>query len=118
MLNRNAFDKNFGQARCRTDEGIADMKELSAYNPGSERVPSPSPLVVDAAREPIKVLKVLTEGLAPHTRYGIWLVNCQGVPVTRAASEFDLVYLDEEHRVLNGFEVSQGGEFEPFTGNF
>ncbi len=83
------------------------MKALRAYNPGSERVLSPRLLVIDAAREPIKALKILTEGLASHTRNGIWLVNFQGVPVARAASEFDLIYLDEEHRVLHGIEISR-----------
>jgi PilZ domain len=92
------------------------MKPLRVYNPGSERVLSPRLLVIDAAREPIKVLKILTEGLAAHTRYGIWLVNCQGVPVARSASEFDLLYLDEQQRVLHGIEVSRDGEFEPFRG--
>ena len=111
------FRRNFGLARCRVHEGIADMKPLSVYNPGSERVLSPRLLVVDAAREPIKVLKILTEGLAAHTRYGIWLVNCQGVPVARSASEFDLLYLDEEHRVLHGIEISRDGDFEPFRGH-
>jgi hypothetical protein len=93
------------------------MKTLSAYNPGSERVLSSRLLVIDAAREPIKVLKILTQGLAAHTRYGIWLINCQGVPVARAASDFDLLYLDEEHRVLHGIELSPSGEFEPFRGH-
>ena len=93
------------------------MKALSAYNAGSERVLSPRLLVVDAAREPIKALKILTEGLASHTRNGIWLVNFQGVPAARAASEFDLIYLDEEHRVLHGIEISQGRELEQFSGH-
>ena len=92
------------------------MKALSAYNAGSERVLSPRLLVVDAAREPIKALKILTEGLTSHTRNGIWLVNFQGVPVARAASEFDLIYLDDEHRVLQGIEISQDRELEPFIG--
>jgi hypothetical protein len=93
------------------------MKALGAYNPGSERVLSSRLLVIDAACEPIKVLKILTQGLAAHTRYGIWLVNCQGVPVARAASEFDLLYLDEQQRVLHGIELSRNGEFEPFRGH-
>jgi hypothetical protein len=93
------------------------MNVLSAYNAGSDRVLSPSIRVVDAARESTKVLWILSEGLAAHARNGFWLVNFERVPITRAASDFDLIYLDEEHRVLQAVEVSQDREFEPFKGH-
>jgi hypothetical protein len=92
------------------------MKVFSAYNAGSDRVLSPRLLVVDTAREPIKVLKILMEGLAPHARNGIWLINFSGIPIARAASSFDLIYLDEEHHVLQATEISQDSDFEPFNG--
>ena len=93
-----------------------DTKVFSAYNEESKRVLSPRLIVVDAAREPIKVLKILMEGLAPHARNGIWLVNFKGVPIARAASGFDLVYLDEEDRVLQATEITEQSEFQPFKG--
>jgi hypothetical protein len=92
------------------------MTVFSAHNAGSDRVLSPRLLVVDASREPIKVLKILMEGLAPHARNGIWLTNFSGVPIARATSSFDLIYLDEEHQVLQATEISQESAFEPFQG--
>ncbi len=89
----------------------------SAYNEGSKRILSPRLSVVDAAREPLKVLKILMEGLAPSARNGIWLVNFKGVPVARSHSAFDLVYLDDEHRVVHAIEITQRGEFTPFKGD-
>ncbi|MGB6191625.1 MAG: hypothetical protein WBF42_04090 [Terracidiphilus sp.] len=78
---------------------------------------SPRLTVVDAAREPLKVLKILMEGLAPSARNGIWLVNFKGIPVARSHSAFDLVYLDDEHRVVHAIEITRRGEFTPFKGD-
>jgi hypothetical protein len=89
----------------------------SAYNEGSKRYLSPRLSVVDAERYPLKVLKILMEGLAPSARGGIWLVNFKGIPVARSHSAFDLVYLDSEHRVVQAIEISQSSEFTPFKGD-
>lgn len=89
----------------------------SAYNESSKRVLSPRLSVVDAATEPMKVLKILMEGLSPHARNGIWLVNFKGIPVARSYSAFDLVYLDNEHRVVHAIEISKSSEFTPFKGD-
>ncbi len=71
---------------------------------------------VNAALEPLKVLKVLIEGLPATARTGLWLTNFKGVPVARTLSPFDLLYLDKENRVLHGVELSKDGEFAPFRG--
>ncbi len=94
-----------------------ETKVFSAYNEGSKRVISPRLTVVDAAREPLKVLKLLMEGLAADARSGVWLINFQGVPVARSHSAFDLVYLDDEHRVVHAIEISERSEFMPFKGH-
>jgi hypothetical protein len=57
------------------------------------------------------------QGLAPLERNGVLLLNFKGVPVTLAASAFDLIYLDEEHRVLHGVEISPGSGFDLYNGN-
>jgi hypothetical protein len=94
-----------------------ETKVFSAYNEGSKRVISPRLTVVDAAREPLKVLKILMEGLAADARSGIWLINFQGVPVARSHSAFDLIYLDDELRVVHAIEISERSEFMPFKGD-
>ena len=94
-----------------------ETKVFSAYNEGSKRVISPRLTVVDAAREPLKVLKILMEGLAADSRSGIWLINFQGVPVARSRSAFDLVYLDDAYQVVHAIEISERSEFKPFKGD-
>ena len=87
-----------------------------AYNQTRESTLSASVTAVNAALEPLKVLKVLIEGLPANARTGLWLTNFKGVPVARTLSPFDLVYLDKENRVLHGVELSRDGEFAPFRG--
>jgi hypothetical protein len=89
---------------------------LTANNPGSARVLSRRLLVMDAACEPIKVLRLLMKGLGPDERDGIWLVNFQGVPIARAGTAFDLIYLDEDHRVLQTIEIAPDRDYAPFRG--
>lgn len=96
---------------------LVERVQVKAYNAGSDRVLSPSLIVIDAAREPIKVLKILMEGLAPDERNGVWLVNFHGVPIARAAACFDLIHLDRENRVLQAIEIAQERDIEPFDGH-
>ena len=72
--------------------------------------------LLDAGLEPLRVLKVLIEGLAPEAKSGLWLTHFRSVPVARTLSPFDLVYLDSEFRVVHAIELSTDGEFSPFKG--
>ena len=93
-----------------------ESRKFVAYNQTRESTLSESVTSVNAALEPLKVLKVLIEGLPANARTGLWLTNFKGVPVARTLSPFDLVYLDKENRVLHGIELSRDGEFAPFRG--
>jgi hypothetical protein len=94
-----------------------DTKIINAYNGKSQRLLSSGLVIVDAAREPLKVLKVLMEGLGPDCRAGLWLTNFRGVPVARTLSPFDLIYLDNDYGVVHCVEISRDGEYEPFRGD-
>lgn len=72
--------------------------------------------VVDSITEPIKVLKILMEGLAPTKGAGFWIIRFQGLPIARSYSPFDLIYLDSEFRVLHTVEITQSSDFVPFKG--
>lgn len=93
-----------------------DNKHYYAYNQTKECFLSGALTLVDAGREPLKVLKILIEGLAPNAKSGLWLIHFRNVPVARTLSPFDLIYLDSEHRVVHAVELSTDGEFAPFTG--
>ncbi|HZB87033.1 MAG TPA: hypothetical protein VE291_00075 [Terracidiphilus sp.] len=94
-----------------------DTRIFSAYNEASKRSLSPGLIVVDAAREPLKVLKVLMEGLPRSAPDGLWLINFKGVPVARSQSPFDLVYIDDHAHVVQATEITPTSVFEPFRGS-
>ncbi len=87
-----------------------------AYNQTRGCFLSGSLTFVDAGLEPLRVLKVLIEGLEPGAKSGLWLAHFRSVPVARTLSPFDLVYLDSEFRVVHAVELSTDGEFAPFRG--
>ncbi|MGO9940356.1 MAG: hypothetical protein ACLPH3_22030 [Terracidiphilus sp.] len=93
-----------------------ESRKFVAYNQTRETLLSSSVSTVNAGLEPLKVLKVLIEGLPANSRTGLWLTNFKGVPVARTLSPFDLVYLDKDNRVVHGVELSKDGEFAPFRG--
>jgi hypothetical protein len=93
-----------------------DSKKYIVYNKTRESFLSSSVTPVNAALEPLKVLKVLIEGLPANARTGLWLTNFKGVPVARTLSPFDLVYLDKEQRIAHSVELSKDAEFAPFRG--
>jgi hypothetical protein len=87
-----------------------------AYNQSRGCFLSGSLTPVDAGLEPLRVLKVLIEGLTPDAKSGLWLTHFRSVPVARTLSPFDLVYLDSDFRVVHAVELSTDGEFAPFRG--
>jgi hypothetical protein len=93
-----------------------DTKIINVYHERSQRLLSSGLVIVDAALEPLKVLKVLMEGLGPDCKAGLWLTNFMGVPVARTLSPFDLIYLDANYSVVHCVEITTEGEYEPFRG--
>jgi len=71
---------------------------------------------LDAALDPLKVLRVLMEGLSSETSTGLWLTNFKAVPVARAVSPFDLIYLDKDACVVHAVALTVDSNFEPFQG--
>ena len=93
-----------------------DTKIINVYNERNQKLVGSGLIIVDAATEPLRVLKVLVEGL-PDGRSGLWLTNFKGIPVARTLSPFDLVYLDETYHVVHCVQISVEGEYEPFRGD-
>lgn len=93
-----------------------ESRKFTVHNKTRDSTLGASVASVNAALEPLKVLKVLIEGLPATSRTGLWLTNFKGVPVARTLSPFDLIYLDKDNKVLHGVELSRDGEFAPFKG--
>ncbi len=89
---------------------------FSAYSQDSKRPLATRITVIDSVIEPIKVLKILLEGITPTDETGIWITRFSGLPVARSFSPFDLVYLDDDFRVVHTVEITQKSNFVPFKG--
>lgn len=89
---------------------------MTAVNETSKRAFGPPLTVIDASRDPLKVLKLLMEGPGPNPKTGILFINFKGIPVARAHTPFDLIYMDEDLRVLQAAEISPTSSFQKFKG--
>jgi hypothetical protein len=92
-----------------------DSRKYSAYNKTRASSLDSEVTVVDAALEPLKVMKVLMEGVGMDAEGGVWLTHFTDLPVGFRLAAFDLVYLDENNRVVEGVELLPDVPFTPFT---
>jgi hypothetical protein len=93
-----------------------ETKKYCVYNKTKERSLSAGVAAVDTAIEPFKVLRTLTEADALSSESGLWLTPFRGLLVAPIYSPFDLVYLDEEYRVLEDVQFIPAVGFTPFQG--
>ncbi|MDR3736985.1 MAG: hypothetical protein P4L10_15800 [Acidobacteriaceae bacterium] len=87
-----------------------------AFNKSRGIILSLDVAVVDAAMDPLRVLRVLMEGLSSEDTTGLWITHFRAVPVARAVSPFDLIYLDSSHCVVHAIALTVDSGFEPFDG--
>jgi hypothetical protein len=92
------------------------IKEFSVYNETRENFLSTRVTVIDTKSEPLKAVKALIEGLAPNTETGLWLNPLKKVPTVPRLSSYDLVYLDQECRVVQGVALIADDDVPPFDG--
>ena len=64
--------------------------------------------VVDSAREPLKVLKILIEGLARDGESSLWLTPLVFTPNIMRLFPFDFAYLDGDLKVIEGVALPPG----------
>jgi hypothetical protein len=91
-------------------------KEYSVYNETRENFLSSRVTVIDTKSDPLQLIKVLIEGLAPNADTGLWLNPLKTVPTVPRLSPYDLVYLDQDCRVVHGVELVPTDEFPRFDG--
>ncbi|MGA8728948.1 MAG: hypothetical protein WB608_09375 [Terracidiphilus sp.] len=91
-----------------------DTRKYSVYNEARESFLSTGVTVVDTTLEPLKLLRVMIEGLALNADTGIWLTPLAEIPRVPRLSPFDLIYLDTEGRVVQGSELLPGVDFPVF----
>ncbi len=91
-------------------------KEFCVYNETRENYLSPKVTVIDTKSDPLKAVKVLIEGLGPNAETGLWLNPLKSVPTVPRLSPYDLVYLDQDCRVMHGVALVPDDEAPRFDG--
>ncbi len=86
-------------------------QKFRVYNPVRESFLSSEVTAVDTTT---KHLKTLIEYLAVQAHAGLWLKPYRGIPEARGLPLFDLVYLDEHHRVIQEIESYPNPNVKPF----
>jgi hypothetical protein len=71
--------------------------------------------VADSALEPLKVLKILVEGLSRDGESSLWLTPLKHAPNLTRLFPFDFAYLDGEHKVIHGAALLPGVQTPQFT---
>lgn len=96
------------------DRSRMEARKYCVYNIAKESTLSAGVTVIDTTLEPLKVLRVMIEGLAKNTDTGLWLTPLNEIPKVPRLAPFDLVYLDKDRRVIRGAELLPGIEFPAF----
>ena len=78
-----------------------DTRKYCVYNETRESFLSLGVVVADTAA---RQLKVMLEDSPVQSDAGLWLNPFRGVPATRGLSPLDLIYLDDENRVIQAVE--------------
>lgn len=89
-----------------------EPQKFCVYNRNRESFLSLSVTVADTTLEK---LKSLIEQLAVTADSGLWMTPYRGVPAVRGLSPIDLVYLDEDYRILQIVESYPTAHVEPLT---
>jgi len=91
-----------------------ETKTCCAYNATRSCTLSSKVTAADSEREPLKVLKVLVDGLARDSESSLWLTPLLHAPQLMRLFPFDLVYLDGDHKVIQGAALLPGVQLPQF----
>ena len=98
-------------SRLPEDSGPMDTRVFCVYNLARGVFLSSKVTVADGVNEPLKILKVLVGGLGLDTETGLWISPLSAIPSVPRLFPFDLLYLDQDQRVLESAEIIPGAEF-------
>ncbi len=87
-----------------------ETRKYCVYNQTRESFLSLGVCVADTAA---KQLKVLMDSLSIQANAGLWLTPFRGVPATKGLTPVDLIYLDEDNRVIQAIESFPNHAIEP-----
>ena len=89
---------------------MAETRKYCVYNQTRESFLSLGVVIADSAA---RQLKVLLEDLSVKTDAGLWLTPFRGIPATKGLTPVDVIFLDDENRVIQAIESFPNHAVEP-----
>ena len=89
---------------------MIETRKYCVYNQTRESFLSLGVAIADSAA---RQLKALLEDLAVKTDAGLWLTPFRGIPATKGLTPVDVIYLDDENRVIQAIESFPNHAVEP-----
>lgn len=99
----------FSEVNERVETGVS-----SAHNVTKGCSISTKVTVADLAKQPLRALKMLMDGLATDGESSLWLRSLLGPPLMMHLFPFDFVYLDEDLRIMEAVELFPRTPFPRF----
>jgi len=78
-----------------------ETRKYCVYNQTRESFLSLGVVVIDSA---LKQLKVLMDDFSVKAEHGLWLMPFRGIPASRGIGQVDLIFLDDDNRVIQVVE--------------
>lgn len=91
-----------------------DTQVFCIYNLARRVFLSSKVTAADGAGHPLMMLKGLVSSVGVDAKSGLWLSPLTGIPALPRIFPYDLVYLDQDHRVLEMIEVHPGVDFPAY----
>jgi len=89
---------------------MTENRKFCVYNQSRESFLSLGVMMADSAA---KQLSALLEDLSVKPDSGLWLSPFRGIPATKGLTPVDLIYLDEDNRVIQAIESFPNYAIEP-----
>jgi len=86
----------------------------SAYNLARGVLLNSRLTLADSGNQPLKLLDIVISGMGMDSTSGLWLTPLHTIPAVPRVFPFDIIYLDQEYRVLDTAEMGPGIEFPAF----
>src|SRR5215831_6646222 len=89
---------------------MIETRKYCVYNQTRESFLSLGVVIADSAA---RQLKALLENLSVKSDAGLWLTPFRGIPATKGLTPVDVIYLDDEYRVIQAIESFPNHAGEP-----
>lgn len=91
-----------------------EATKYCVYNKTTDRFLSVGTTVADTATQPLEFLEVPADQDMMTAEWGVWVRPLDAIPTDRVRFPIDVVYLSEDQRVVQGFELTPSDSWPDF----